>query len=145
MKAAVLMAKATGDTDLELVELHRYGDPAAFEEIYRRHAEMVFNVALRMTGDVEEAADVSQEAFLSVHRYCARFRGRSSLKTWIYRVTVNGCRSRYRKNRSWKTRILSGSLEKVEQLPDTRRRQVARHLDECQECRHRLGGAAWSR
>jgi len=59
MKAAVLMTRATGDTDLELVELHRYGDPAAFEEIYRRHAEMVFNVALRMTGDVEEAADVA--------------------------------------------------------------------------------------
>lgn len=128
MKAAVLMARTTGDTDLELVELHRYGDPAAFEEIYRRHAEMVFNVALRMTGDAEEAADASQETFLRVHRYCARFRGRSSLKTWIYRVTVNCCRSRYRKNQSWKNRFLSGSLEKVEQLPDTRRGPEARTL-----------------
>jgi RNA polymerase sigma-70 factor (ECF subfamily) len=121
MKAAVLMAEVTGDTDLELVERHRYGDQAAFEQIYRLHAEMVFNLALRMTGDAEEAADVSQETFLRVHRYCGRFRGRSSLKTWIYRVAVNCCRSRFRRNQTWRTRILSGSLERVEQVPDVRR------------------------
>jgi RNA polymerase sigma-70 factor (ECF subfamily) len=128
------MAEATGDTDLELVERHRYGDQAAFEQIYRRHAEMVFNLAIRMTGDPEEAADVSQETFLRVHRYCARFRGQSSLKTWIYRVTVNCCRSRFRRNQTWRTRILSGSLERVEQVPDTRRgpedRTVARDRGE---------------
>jgi RNA polymerase sigma-70 factor (ECF subfamily) len=121
MKAAVLMAETSGDTDLELVERHRYGDRAAFEQIYQRHAEMVFNLAFRMTGDREEAADVSQETFLRVHRYCGRFRGRSSLKTWIYRVTVNCCRSRFRRNQNWRTRILSGALETVEQVPDTRR------------------------
>ena len=121
MEAAVLMAEASGDTDLELVERHRYGDPTAFEQIYRRHAEMVFNLALRMTGDAEEAADVSQETFLRVHRYCGKFQGRSSLKTWIYRVAVNCCRSRFRRDRTWRTRILSGSLERVEQVPDTRR------------------------
>lgn len=121
MKAAVLMAETSGATDLELVERHRYGDRAAFEQIYSRHADMVFNLALRMTGDEEEAADVSQETFLRVHRYCGRFRGRSSLKTWIYRVTVNCCRSRFRRNQSWRTRILSGALETVEQVPDTRR------------------------
>ena len=121
MRAAVLMARAPGDTDLELVERHRYGDTAAFEQIYRRHAEMVFNLALRMTGDPEEAADVSQETFLRVHRYCDRFRGRSSLKTWIYRVTVNCCRSRFRRNQTWRTRVVSGSLERVEQVADRRR------------------------
>jgi RNA polymerase sigma-70 factor (ECF subfamily) len=121
MKAAVLMARATGDTDLELVERHRYGDRAAFEQIYRRHAEMVFNLALRMTGDPEEAADVSQETFLRVHRHCGRFRGQSSLKTWIYRVAVNCCRSRFRRNQTWRTRIVSGSLERIEQVADTRR------------------------
>jgi len=121
MEAAVLMSEASGDTDLELVERHRYGDRTAFEQIYRRHAEMVFNLALRMTGDAEEAAEVSQETFLRVHRYCGKFQGRSSLKTWIYRVAVNSCRSRFRRDRTWRTRILSGSLERVEQVPDTRR------------------------
>ena len=129
MKAAVLMAEVTGDTDLELVERHRYGDQAAFEQIYRRHAEMVFNLALRMTGDPEEAADVSQETFLRVHRHCGKFRGRSSLKTWIYRVAVNCCRSRFRRNQTWRTRILSGSLERVEQVADTRRGPEDRTLD----------------
>jgi RNA polymerase sigma-70 factor (ECF subfamily) len=138
MKAAVLMAETSGDTDLELVERHRYGDRAAFEQIYRRHAEMVFNLAFRMTGDREEAADVSQETFLRVHRYCGRFRGRSSLKTWIYRVTVNCCRSRFRRNQNWRTRILSGALETVEQVPDTRRgpedRTLARDRGETVTC-----------
>lgn len=121
MKAAVLMPEVTGDTDLELVERHRYGDRAAFEKIYRLHSEMVFNLAFRMTGDAEEAAEVSQDTFLRVHRYCGRYRGRSSLRTWIYRVAVNCCRSRFRRNQTWRTRILSGSLERVEEVPDTRR------------------------
>ena len=121
MKTAVLMEEPSGDTDLQLVERHRYGDQAAFEQIYRRHSEMVFNLALRLTGDAEEAADVCQETFLRVHRYCARFRGRSSLKTWIYRVAVNCCRSRFRRSHAWRTRILSGALETVEQVADTRR------------------------
>jgi RNA polymerase sigma-70 factor (ECF subfamily) len=121
MKAAVLMARSIGDSDLELVERHRYGDAAAFEQIYRLHAEMVFNLALRMTGDPEEAADVSQETFLRVYRYCGRFRGRSSLRTWIYRVAVNCCRSRFRSSETWRTRTVSGSLERVEKVADTRR------------------------
>lgn len=129
MKTAVLMEKLSGDTDLQLVERHRYGDQAAFELIYRRHSEMVFNLALRLTGDAEEAADVCQETFLRVHRHCARFRGRSSLKTWIYRVAVNCCRSRFRRNHTWRTRVLSGALETVEQVADTRRGPEDRTLD----------------
>ena len=78
----------------------RYGDPAAFEEVYRRHVDMVFGLALRLSGDREEAADLTQETFFRVYRYLGRFAGRSSLKTWIYRIAVNCCRTKLR--RRWR-------------------------------------------
>ena len=84
-------------SDRTLAERHRYGDPEAFAEIYRAYEEMVFNVALRLSGDPERAADLSQEVFLRIYRHLDGFRGRSSLKTWIYRVAINHCRSRLRR------------------------------------------------
>lgn len=85
--------------DAELVERHRYGDPQAFEQIYERFSLLVYNLALRMSGDPGEAQDLSQEIFLRVYRGLARFRGRSSLKTWIYRIGINQCRSRLGRRR----------------------------------------------
>lgn len=78
----------------DLIERHRLGDPGAFEEIYARHEKMVFNLALRMSGSRDEAAELTQEVFLRVYRGLTRFRGRSSLKTWIFRISLNCCRSR---------------------------------------------------
>ena len=108
-------ASRTRGRDLAL--RHRYGDPAAFEEIYSRHAEMVYGLALRMSGDPEEAADMTQETFLRIYRHLGRFRGRSSLKTWIYRITVNCCRSGLRKR---SRRKLEGPLENLEEVADER-------------------------
>lgn len=85
--------------ELTLAERHRWGDAAAFEELYRAHSEMVYNLALRLSGDGDRAADLSQEVFLRIYRHLGKFRGRSSLKTWIYRVTVNHCRSRLARRR----------------------------------------------
>jgi RNA polymerase sigma-70 factor (ECF subfamily) len=86
-------------SEYELVDRHRHGDPLAFEEIYQRHADMVYNLSWRLCGDREEAADLLQEIFLRVYRHLGKFRGRSSLKTWIYRVAVNHCRSRLGRRR----------------------------------------------
>jgi len=85
--------------DQELVERHLHGDPAAFEELYALHSGRVYGLCLRLSGDPEDAFDLAQEVFLRIHRHLARFRGRSSLKTWIYRVTVNHCRSRLSRRR----------------------------------------------
>ena len=105
----------------DLALRHRYGDPAAFEEVYRRHADMVFSLALRMSGDREVAADLSQETFLRIYRHLGRFRGRSSLKTWIYRVTVNCCRSKLRRQgRRRLERGIEESAQRLEDLADER-------------------------
>jgi RNA polymerase sigma-70 factor (ECF subfamily) len=80
----------------ELVARCREGDPTAFARLVAVHEAMVFNLAGRLLGDVEEARDVAQEVFLQVYRRLGRFEGRSSLKTWIYRIVVNQCHNRRR-------------------------------------------------
>lgn len=99
MMEALTIAALPAETDLDLVQRHRYGDPQAFEEVYRRYAEMVFNLAWRMSGDRDAAADLTQESFLKIFLHVGRFRGRSSLKTWVYRVALNVCRSRLGRKR----------------------------------------------
>ncbi len=89
---------SVGSAELELVERHRHGDTEAFEEIYGRFESMVYGVAVRIVG-LEDAADVTQEIFVRVYRHLPGFRGRSTLKTWIYRVALNCCRSRMRRRR----------------------------------------------
>ena len=80
--------------DVELVERHRCGDLQAFDEVYGRFSEMVYNLAVRLSANREEAADLTQEIFLRVYRHLGSFGGRSTLKTWIFRIAVNHCRDR---------------------------------------------------
>jgi RNA polymerase sigma-70 factor (ECF subfamily) len=94
VKAATFAASAVHDLDVELVERYRVGDHAAFEEVYSRHEAMVFNLALRLSGSAEEAADLTQEIFLRVYRHLGSFRGQSALKTWLFRIALNHCRQR---------------------------------------------------
>lgn len=113
---SIALAEAAQREDgRDLAQRHRYGDPAAFEEIYLRFSDMVYNLALRMSGDPEEAADLTQETFLRVFRHLAGFRARSSLRTWIYRITVNCCRSRLRR-RDWQIR--RAPPQRLERLVD---------------------------
>ncbi|MEM6794221.1 MAG: sigma-70 family RNA polymerase sigma factor [Acidobacteriota bacterium] len=86
-------------SDEDLVERHGYGEEGAFEEIYSRFGSMVYNLCFRMSGRAEVAEDLTQETFLRIHRHLARFSGRSTLKTWIYRVTLNHCRSKLGRKR----------------------------------------------
>jgi RNA polymerase sigma-70 factor (ECF subfamily) len=80
--------------DVALVERHRCGDLQAFDEVYGRFGEMVYNLALRLAGNREEAADLTQEIFLRIFRHLGSFGGRSTLKTWVFRIAINHCRDR---------------------------------------------------
>lgn len=92
--AEALTSAISSNPDVDLAHRHRYGDATAFEEIYQRFAPMVYNLCLRLSGDSCRAQDLSQEIFLRVFKGLKRFRGRSSLRTWIYRIALNHCRSR---------------------------------------------------
>ncbi|WP_162532247.1 RNA polymerase sigma factor [Candidatus Scalindua japonica] len=65
------------------------GDADAFESIYNEYSGFVYNVALRVVNSADEAQEVTQEVFLTVYRKLKSFKFKSSLKTWIYRITVN--------------------------------------------------------
>jgi RNA polymerase sigma-70 factor (ECF subfamily) len=94
--------RATGRAaDVVLVARCRRGEPEAFSRLVALHEGMVFNLAARLLGDGEEARDVAQNVFLHVYRKLGRFEGRSTLRTWIYRITVNQCHNR---RRWWKRR-----------------------------------------
>ena len=75
--------------DLRLIELLRDGVERGYEELLSRFQQQVYALALRLLNDPAEAADVVQEVFLKVFRNISNFRGQSTLKTWIYRITVN--------------------------------------------------------
>lgn len=83
-------AEAVADADdLRLVDGLKEGANWAYEELITRYQQPVYALALRLLTGQSEACDVSQEVFLKVFRNIGSFRGQSSLKTWIYRITVN--------------------------------------------------------
>ena len=82
-------AETVDVADLDLVESLREGSEQAYEELLIRFQQPVYALALRLLDDQSEACDVVQEVFLKVFRNVGAFRGQSTLKTWIYRITVN--------------------------------------------------------
>jgi RNA polymerase sigma-70 factor (ECF subfamily) len=78
------------------------GDDRAFEEIFRLHHRRVYALCLRMTRNVAEAEDLTQEVFIQVFRKSGSFRGEASFSTWLHRVTVNQVLMHFRKNRARK-------------------------------------------
>jgi len=89
------------------------GDEAACAELVAAHQRMVYGLALNLLGDRDEALDLSQEVFLRVFRSLSGFRGRSALRTWIYRITVNQARNR---RRWWSRRHRSEQVSLDEHL-----------------------------
>lgn len=92
------------DNDSQLVSRAQGGDPDAFAELFRRHSDPVFRLALSILGQgfAAEAEDVAQEVFLKVHHALALFRGEAEFGSWIYRITFNQAvnlktRARYRR------------------------------------------------
>lgn len=75
------------------------GDMRAFEEVYRRHHRRVYGLCLRMTQNVAEAEDLTQEVFVHLFRKIGSFRGESAFSTWLHQLTVNHVLMHFRKHR----------------------------------------------
>ncbi len=84
------------DREAVLVTQCVVGDEQACSELVSAHQRMVYQLAFHLLADHNEALDLSQEVFLQVFRMLPRFRGQSSLRTWIYRIVVNQAKNRQR-------------------------------------------------
>ena len=101
MELSVKQARVAGWADVggreaALVQRCAVGEELACTELVAEHQRMVVQLAVNLLGDRDEALDLSQEVFLRVFRTIHRFRGQSSLRTWIYRIALNQARNRHR-------------------------------------------------
>ena len=80
----------------KLAARFRRGDLQAFDDIVKYYQQRIFNMAYRMLNQYEEAADLTQEIFVKMHRSIDTFRGESSFTTWVYAIAVNMGRNKLR-------------------------------------------------
>jgi len=88
-------------SDARLVSRFVAGEEKAFDEIVRRYQERVFSFAFRMLQDFDQADDVAQETFVRAYQKLGRFRGDSTLFTWLYRIAYNLSINCLRKKKLW--------------------------------------------
>jgi RNA polymerase sigma-70 factor, ECF subfamily len=102
-------------SDAELLRRHVAGDTEAFGELFRRHRDRLWAVALRTVCDPEEAADALQDAMVSAFRRAGDFRGESAVTTWLHRIVVNASLDRLRR-RAARPAVSTGDEQVLEAL-----------------------------
>ena len=108
-----------------LVEKARQGDTEAYAALVEQNQGRIYNLALRMTGNPDDAAELCQEAFLNAWRGLGKFQGESSFATWLYRLTSNVCIDFLRREKRRSCLSMTVSLDDEEtarqaELPDER-------------------------
>jgi RNA polymerase sigma-70 factor (ECF subfamily) len=98
---------AEGIDDAECVRRVQRGDIDSFEVLVRRHQKAIFNLVYRLLGNYDEAAEVSQDVFLSAFKSIHQFRGEANFSTWLYRIGLNHASTRRKSLNSAQRRQLS--------------------------------------
>jgi RNA polymerase sigma factor (sigma-70 family) len=101
MSNAVSYPMVTTDAvDADILEALRIGErDRAITVLVRRYQRFVYSVALRQMNHVEDAQDITQDVLLRAARFVDGYQQQSSLQTWLYRITINQCRSEFRRRR----------------------------------------------
>jgi len=104
----MVIANTTANVDESmLIKQAQRSDARAFEALYRLHIDRVYGICLRMTGNVSEAEDCAQEAFIQAWNKMKKFRGDSAFSTWLHRIAVNSVLGRMRKSKREQDRIVA--------------------------------------
>ncbi|NQV87568.1 MAG: sigma-70 family RNA polymerase sigma factor [Woeseiaceae bacterium] len=103
---ATVVSDAVPD-ERALIKKAQRSDARAFEALYRLHIDKVYGICLRMTGNVSEAEDCAQDAFIQAWKQLKKFRGDSAFSTWLHRVAVNSVLGRMRKSKREQDRIMA--------------------------------------
>lgn len=110
-------------TEAELIQAARSGDQEAFARLVETHQGKVYALAYRMTGNREDAADLTQEAFLNAWRGLASFQSQSAFATWLYRLTSNACIDflrREKRRSALSITVEDDAQERQAEIPDLR-------------------------
>ena len=107
----------TKKTDLELIVEFQKGNQQSFEELISRYSNKVFSLASRLTRNTEDAEEVLQDVFVTVHRKIGGFEGKSSFSSWLYRVTVNAAFMKLRKRKQDQTVPLEELVQQAQVVP----------------------------
>ncbi|MBQ6755570.1 MAG: sigma-70 family RNA polymerase sigma factor [Oscillospiraceae bacterium] len=97
----------TQEEELRLVKRAAEGDEGAFEKLVIENEKLIYNVALKITGNPDDAEDVAQEAFIKAYRNLGSFRGESRFSGWLYRLCYNAAMDHIRKTRDPNLRSLT--------------------------------------
>jgi RNA polymerase sigma-70 factor (ECF subfamily) len=97
LDAARRFEAAGEETDQHLLQTFLAGNPDAFDRLFLKYQDYVYNICLGILGNADDARDSTQETFLRVYRKAADFRGHAAFSTWIYRIAVNVCVGQIRK------------------------------------------------
>jgi RNA polymerase sigma-70 factor (ECF subfamily) len=104
----------TKKTDQELIADFQRGEQRSFEELISRYSNKVFSLASRLTRNAEDAEEVLQDVFITVHRKIGGFEGKSSFSSWLYRVTVNAAFMKLRKRKQDQTVPLEEIIQQAQ-------------------------------
>jgi RNA polymerase sigma-70 factor, ECF subfamily len=94
--APAAVADLRPQAEAQFIERLKRGDAAAFETLVTERSGEIYGLLYRLTENVEEARDLTQETFLRAYQSIGHFRGESDLRTWIYRIAINQARNRWR-------------------------------------------------
>jgi len=114
--SAARIGSARPFAEIEFIEKLKSGDPEAFDELVTRYSGDIFALLCRLTGDADEAGDLTQDTFIRALKAIGGFRGDSGLKTWLFRIAVNESRNRFR---WWKRRFRSQTLSLDQPIGDS--------------------------
>ena len=114
----------TREEEAKIIRAVVDGNTNAFEDLVLEYQKQVYHIALKMTGNEEDAFDLSQEAFLKAFRSLSTFRGEAGFGSWLYRMTANLCIDFLRKKKRQGGQIISLDVEEEDrrptELPDLR-------------------------
>ncbi len=131
----------------DAVDRAKSGDVASFAELVQTHQAEVLSFLYRMTAHRQDAEDLAQEFWLRVHKKLPAFEGRSSFRTWLFRVATNLARDHHRVRQRWPVHAQDLAKELAESSPETAaefrrveqesahaRFEIREHIDCCLTC-----------
>ena len=120
------MKKEPEDRDLILCRRCQRGDIHALEELYKRHKDKVYALALRLTNNVQDAEDIVQDVFVQVYRKIGGFREDAAFTSWLYRISTNISLSALRRKKRLASKPAAEEVLRANLNPGAQRSKLLR-------------------